>query len=118
MHSLLAMSVWLLQEWQQVALHNTPSRSHPSGGHWKTAVIPIPAGSEPVGLEFIIKSSCGQVHFCAEPLHPCVSCLVVIPSLHQTRFSISYYMKCKSNSMAYLSCKLVEEAACHWQALM
>lgn len=54
------------QEWQQAPLLTTPSRSQPSGGRWKTAVIPVPTGSEGCGMEFVIKSSFGQVcHLCS-----------------------------------------------------
>ena len=53
------------QEWQQAPLLNTPSRSQPSGGRWKTAVIPLPLGCEGCEMEFVIKSSFGQVcHLC------------------------------------------------------
>lgn len=49
------------QEWQQAALHSTPSRSQPSGGRWKTAVIPLPDGQQHAQLEFVISSGSGQV---------------------------------------------------------
>lgn len=43
-------------------LHNTASRSHPSGGSWKTAVIHVPDGQQHAQLEFVIKNKSGLVH--------------------------------------------------------
>lgn len=62
-HNVLVVQAWFAaQEWQQIPLHNTASRSHPSGGQWKTAVIHVPGGQEHAQLEFVIKNKSGQVH--------------------------------------------------------
>lgn len=56
------MPILMAQEWQQVELHKTASRAQPSGGRWKTAVVPLPGSMAPDAcLEFLLKSSTGQV---------------------------------------------------------
>jgi len=60
----------MLQEWQQVELHETASRAQPSGGRWKTAVIPLHSSMAPDAcLEFVLKSSNGQVLLPHQLLH-------------------------------------------------
>lgn len=61
-HCVDIMSCCAAQEWQQMPLHNTASRSCPSGGQWKTAVIHVPGGQGHAQLEFVIKNNAGQVH--------------------------------------------------------
>ncbi|KAA6421813.1 MAG: hypothetical protein FRX49_08132 [Trebouxia sp. A1-2] len=49
--------------WQQVALHNTASRSqHWGGGRWKTAVIPIPKGCQSTQMQLAMKSNTDEGH--------------------------------------------------------
>ena len=72
------------QEWQQMPLHNTASRSCPNGGQWKTAVIHVPGGQEHAQLEFVIKNNAGQVHADSQCNAAWTSCLSTVAAAGDT----------------------------------